>query len=211
MNIVDIIDSVQKLFIYFIPGYISLTIINYYTSHKKKDEKHITIISVTLSFIITSVSDIFIKYPNENIKSISYLIGSVVLGVFIAMYKNDRILINKKSLKNIIDKEIAPHYSSDPIVWVKAMKNAKGQWARIYLKDENIAYTGKIIYYTDNSESTDREVLLCHYGSFDIEAQKPILTTESDEDKVLINCKDIKVIEILKGEENDEGNDESSI
>ena len=212
MNIVDIIDSVQNLFIYFIPGYISLTIINYYTSHKKKDEKHIVIISITLSFIITTITNIFMKWliyrPSEVEKSIWYLIGSIVLGVFISMYDNDRIIIMKKSLKEIIDKKISPSYSSKPTVWAKAMKN--GHWARIYLKDDNIAYTGKIIYYTDDPESEEREVLLCHYESFDIEAQEPILTTNTNDDKVLINCKDIKYIEILNGGENDTNNNEGN-
>lgn len=219
MNIVSLIDSIPKLFTYFIPGYISLVIINYYSSTKKKDEKYLVIMPITLSFIITNVMDLFLSLffykSNQNIKSISYLVGSVILGISVSLYNNDKIKVkvkpknsdeNKKesiSLKKIIDRKITNNYSSEPTVWFKAMKSEKGQWVRVFLYEDNIAYIGSLDYYTRDTEVEEKEILLSKYVSLNIKQNKIIESTESYEDKVWINCKNITCIEFLKGEECD--------
>ena len=78
-------------------------------------------------------------------------------------------------------------------------KNNKGAWLRVYTKD--VIYVGKI-YYTENKYSDgNKYIILSAYQSYD-NTFSDILEDNSEDSKcrVMINMKDITIIEKVTGE-----------
>lgn len=201
MNINDIIDIIPKLFIYFIPGYISITIKKRFRSQKEYKDTHNIIMSIVVSFIITTLVDMIIYFIErrfniqlcitDTFKNMILIFFSCLIGILWVLYYDSKVelLINKLLKCNI---------NSQSNVWNKAMKSPKGAWARIYLYEYNMLYIGKLEYYTIDPEDESREIFLTSYTSYKIDTKEIIEEYNDDKKTVLINCKNWVNIEILK-------------
>ncbi|WP_252234754.1 DUF6338 family protein [Clostridium sp. ZS1] len=202
MKISEIINSIPILFTYFIPGYISLYIKENYLHEKCRKETHLFLLSIILSFVIRSsiesilyIVNLLLKYNislEDNIKSCIYILVAVLVGVVMILYKDSKIesKINKILKNNVI---------SEPIVWNHALKCVKGGFARVYLYDQDLMYIGNLINYTVDPEDDRREVLLTAFSSYKLSDKTQIEdNSKNDNATVLIECKDIKNIEIFK-------------
>lgn len=202
MKISEIINSIPILFTYFIPGYISLCIKENYLHEKKRKDTHLLLLSLIISFVIRSSIESLLYIVNlvfkcnllldDNIKSCIYILIAVLIGVLMILYKDSKI-------ENYINKRLNNNVISEPIVWIHAMKCAKGGFARVYLHDQDLLYIGKLTDYTLDPEEDKREVLLTAFTSYRLSDKTEIEdNTEDDNATVLIQCKDIKNIEIFK-------------
>lgn len=201
MKINDIIDIIPKLFLYFIPGYIALSIKKHFKSEKDCKDTHMIILSIVVSFIITSVTDIALfwisKLINKQLvisemnKNLILILISLLIGCLWVLYYDS-------SLEKYINKLLNCNMNSQSNVWNKAMKAPKGAWVRVYLYEHNILYEGKLENYTIDPEENNREILLTSYTSYTIDTKDIIEEYDDDRKMVLINCKDLVNIEILK-------------
>lgn len=117
---------------------------------------------------------------------------AVLIGVGMVLYKDSKAesYINEKLKNNAI---------SEPVVWIHAMKCAKGGYARVYLHEEDLLYVGKLIDYTLDPEEEKRELLLTAFTIYRLSDKTEIEdNSENDNATVLIECKDLKNIEIFK-------------
>lgn len=209
MNPKDIIEVVPHILMYFIPGYIALSIKKKNRQEHKHDDKEAIILSIKYSFIISIVAFIGskiisyfgIKFEHGSILTLNEItewnilfnfIISYLVGYAISIFPDMRI---NKRIRRFFKVNSEP-YSS---VWNYAMKSPNGAWAIVYLDESDIGYVGSLINYTCNPDSELREVLLSKYISFKISNSEEIENKSTDEDAlVLINASDIKRIEILK-------------
>ncbi len=202
MKISEIINSIPILFTYFVPGYISLYIKENYLHEKGRKETHLLLLSLILSFVIRSSVESILYIFNllfkcnilidDNIKSCIYILVAVLIGIGMILYKDSKIesTINKIFKNNVI---------SEPIVWNHAMKCINGGCARVYLHDQDLMYIGNLSDYTIDPEDDRREVLLTAFCSYKLSNKKQIEdNSQNDNAMVLIECKDIKSIEIFK-------------
>lgn len=201
MDIKDIIEIIPKLFIYFIPGYIAITIKKRFKNQKDYKDTHNIIMSIVISFIITTMVDAIINFVEwkftiqlsitETIKNMLLILFSFIIGVLWILYYDSKFekFINELLNCNII---------SQSNVWNKAMKASKGAWARVYLHEYNILYEGQLKYYTIDPEDDNKEILLTSYTSYKIDTKEIIEEYDDEEKTVLINCKNWINIEILK-------------
>ncbi|PRR83104.1 hypothetical protein [Clostridium vincentii] len=142
-GIKELIESIPSLFIYFIPGYITLYMKQIYKHEKDQKESHLFIFSMILSFIIKSVLDMSIYIINiclnydvvlyQDVKSFLLIIIAIAFGVVSISYKGSK-------LEKKINKCLGNDTISEAMVWNYAMKASKGAWVRVYLYDENIVY-----------------------------------------------------------------------
>ncbi|EOU1585868.1 hypothetical protein ACSXDI_13865 [Clostridium perfringens] len=201
MNVKDLIEIIPNLFLYFIPGYIAITIKNYYKSQKKSNDNHIIIMSLVISFIIKSLSDGFLYLFNCIFKlniiltkfnePIVLISCSIIFGV--AWYKYYGSFIDK-----FIRQKLESNIESEPNVWNYAMKSVNGSWVTVHLYNVNKVYQGKLIAYTIDPDEKNREVLLCSYARYNLETGDLIESFNDDKKCVLINCNDLVDIEIHK-------------
>lgn len=201
MKINDIIEIIPKLFLYFIPGYIAISIKKNFKSEKDSKETHMIILSIVVSFIITSIVDITLFWINKLLnkelvisemnKNLILIFMSILIGCLWVLYY-------ESFLEKFINKLLNCSINSQSNVWNKAMKAPKGAWARVYLYDQNLLYEGKLENYTIDPEECNREILLTSYTSYYIDTKEIIEEYDNDKKTVLINCKNIINIEILK-------------
>ena len=201
MQINDAIEIIPKLFLYFIPGYIALNVKKHFKSEREPKESHILIMSIVVSFILSSIVDIAIYMIrlnmdknlviSENVKNLILIITAIVVGCLWVLYYDSPF---EKRINKILNCNI----NSQTSVWNKAMKSPKGAWARVYLYDHNLLYEGYLEYYTINPEDENREILLASYTSYKIDTKEIIEAYDDDSKMVLIKCNDLVNIEILK-------------
>lgn len=210
MDIKDILEIIPELLLLFIPGYISIKILEKYGLERKKDHFDIVIYSILYSFIIGifySSITFALEYlgvtvstflEGTTVKQTVYLILAVVLG-FVLVKVPPTCL--GKFIRCCFDENISP----EPNVWIKAMKNKDGAWATVYLEN-GLIYTGKLLYYTIDPDDERKELLLSNYrlsvrNSADIETSEEFCldiedNTKDNKAKVLLSRDVITSIEI---------------
>lgn len=201
MDLVKLIDNIPNLFIYFIPGYITLYIKQIYRHEKDKKTNHLLILSIVLSFIVNSVVEMIlycIKYfhmfnfiINDTVKTFLLIIVAIIFAIVSIIYKDSKI---EGKINSFLGNEVI----SEPDVWNYAMKASEGAWVRVYLCDENLIYEGKLIVYTMDPDDKEREILLSSYSSYYFNDREGIEEYDDDKKTVLIKCTNIRNIEILK-------------
>ncbi len=211
MNLKDLITIIPELLLLVVPGFIALRIKEKYNVEKKRDDFDSTIYCFLYSFIIgiaySALTALLIKLSpgltdflaKETVKQAAYLLLSVLLGLLLVKLPRSGI---GRAVTSLFNK----HMSPETTVWLEAMKNDKGAWAIVYLKNGMI-YTGKLINYSTDPADEKRSLLLYNYrlsirndGSktaadfcYDITDR-----TGDDNAKVFLSWEDIISIEILK-------------
>ncbi|MBU3110296.1 DUF6338 family protein [Clostridium lacusfryxellense] len=231
MEFKDIVTLIPQLLILFIPGYIALTISSNYRQDYKIDDKKLVVLSVLYSFIIdTSLRFIifilkFIYFSIATWKSFStisvyrdsiainksslfYIIGMLVLGVMTSwiLTRCSSFKISLWINKFLFKSNLLPC----SVVWNKALE-CDDNWVKIYLKDENVLYYGKIDMFSSNPNDNRREVYLINYISYYLDTldeidnysdttNSKLNTTKVDNNKVgvWINTDTVKRIEIFR-------------
>lgn len=201
MDLIKLIDNISNLFIYFIPGYITLYIKQIYRHEKDKKSNHLFILSIVLSFIIKSTAEMILYciyyftglnfVMSETVKTFFLIIIAIIFAIVSIVYKDSVI---EKKINTFLKNDVI----SEPDVWNYAMKASKGAWARVYLVDENLVYEGKLFGYTMDPDDKEREILLASYTSYSFTTRDIIEEHNDDNKTVFIKCTNIKNIEILK-------------
>ena len=167
MDIKDLLEIVPELLLLFIPGYISIKISEKYGLERKKEHFDIIVYSILYSFIIGIIYSIIIFslehfcvvistfLEGTTVKQTVYLILAVVLGLILVKVPPTWLGV---FIRGCFNKNV----SSEANVWIKAMKNTKGAWVTVYLEN-GLIYTGKLIYYTVDSDDEGKELLLSNY------------------------------------------------
>jgi len=211
INIKDLIDIIPQIMMYFVPGYIAIVIKKYFRSETTKDEKHTVFMSIITSYLIKLLLDIIMylingvwfKFLNgvttiilsKEIEIISALTGAVIVGFVLTILPELRLSI---WLRTRIFKTKKIPYSS---VWTSVMNKNNKKWARVYMKDLDLGYVGKLKEFSLSSE--EKEIYLLAYTSFKKSDFSLIDDySQSNVNSVYINCKDIACIEILEGIDN---------
>lgn len=212
MNFQELVAIIPELLLLVVPGYISIRIKEKYCLEKKSENYDITFYSILYSFIIgiiySIIETLFIcVWPNtsiffviDTVKQFVFLFLAVLLGFFL-------VKIPQTSIGIWIGHLFNKNLSSEPSVWIKAMKNTDGAWATIYLEN-GLIYTGMLINYTSDSVDDEREILLSNYrlsvrndGSIKGPKDFCILiedNTKNPNAKVFLNQNVIVAIEITK-------------
>ena len=209
-EIVDIIKFLPSLIIYFLPGFIIISIKNQRLSNDDKKEYSIILNSIIISYILVNTGKLFLSiignvFNIENLIQIinndtiilsplfvvSMLFLSVLIGCFVPM-----VLLSETWIK--INQKIGNNKTFYSNIWDDVIElNKKGPFLRIYLPAEKIIYDGKLKSYEHNKKES-YFLAICNYRSYDNE-QKKILEDKREDDKswVVLNTKDISRYELF--------------
>lgn len=153
------VENIPNLFLYILPGYVTLRILNRYNSEKRPPELDIFFYSALYSFIVGIVYNLLVSIVNINIsatvKQILYFIFAILLGLIIIKVPKTKI---GKKINHIFNSNHEP-YSS---VWIKMMETTGKVWATVYLHN-GLIYQGKLINYTTNPNDPVQEIMLTNY------------------------------------------------
>lgn len=167
MEIQFYIELASELLLLFIPGYVTVELREKFRLERKAEKFDIALHSILYSFVIGIVYSVIVRiitwpFPaaenglmQETVKQLMYLVLAVLLGLFLVKIPETRV---GKRILRFFNKNL----TSEPSVWIKAMKNEEGAWATVYINN-GLIYTGKLINYTTDSNDTDKEILLLNY------------------------------------------------
>lgn len=167
MDIKDLLEIVPDLLLLFIPGYISIKILEKYGLERKKEHFDIIVYSILYSFIIGIIYSIIIFslehfcvtigafLERATVKQTVYLVLAVILGFILVKVPPTRL---GGFIRGCFNENVSP----EPNVWIKAMRNTEGAWVTVYLEN-GLIYTGKLIYYTVDPDDEGKELLLSNY------------------------------------------------
>ena len=200
-GIKELIESIPSLFIFFIPGYITLYVKQILGHEKDKKDSHTIIQSIIISFILKSIIDVIIyiiEVNNKKTVQLDYGVQSFILIVLsiitgIVLYKcRDSFIINR------INKGMDNNINPEPSVWNYAMKSPKGAWVRVYIKELDLAYVGRLDTYTIDPDDNNKELVLTRFTSYKYSTREEIENYNDDNKMVLIKYDKLTNIEILK-------------
>lgn len=216
MNLETILKIIPELFMYFIPGFITLSIRRKFRHECSYNDRDLLVLSIVLSFIYDKIlfvlffiiSKLFYIVFKINLESlipsiinienseewyiILVLLLSVIFGYILTVFPDTDQAVK---IRRIFKSNAEPYAT----VWNYAMRNQNGAWARVYLRDEDVGYVGKLLKYTCNPDRETREVYLSCFTSFKISTNEEIENNENDEKScVYIDATRINRIEIIK-------------
>lgn len=201
MNLDKIIDIIPQILTYIMPGYISIYIYTQEKHEKEQQNNHIILMSMVISFILITVLDSLVILINLFLKAdiqLNSTIRILLLLVLSLIYTWLWFKYTGSIIENYIKKIAGNNSINRPTVWNYAMECSNGAWARVYLREDNIAYVGKLINYTNNPNDKCKEILLQSFSSIQLDSKETLSNYTDDNKMVLINCSSIKSIEILK-------------
>lgn len=205
------IYNISELMLLLIPGYVTVEIIHRYGTNYKRNKFDTVLYSILYSFIIyilysiiayicgmllsSGVSEFFSNYTSQ-------VAICLILGVLLA-YSIIKVVPTHfgNSILHIFNKNLSTKRSP----WTEAMKNENGAWATVYMKN-GLIYTGKLIFYTDNLDVDNKELLLISYrtavqtGNTDDPKNYCLVITDytnNDNAKVFLQLNNIISIEVI--------------
>lgn len=183
----EIIKIIPDLLIYFVPGFIFITIRNYKLSIDCEKDKYITLKSLVISYMI-------IKFINIFCSSNSYYFTFIVLMFSILgsiLYV--KLELEKKLLELLkVQKQPNKDYISN-IINIK-----EGPWIYAYIEKERVVYVGKLDYYHPLESGKDVIIVLYNYIIYSYEDEEIKNYLNDNTRCAMLNTRDITRIEIVK-------------
>ena len=162
------ISDIPCLFLLLIPGYITVEIVHRYGPTHRRSKFDTVLYSILYSFVISILYSIFahiiglFSQKSENfllndttLRTAVYLILGVALGF--AVLKVTPTKFGNRVL-HVFNKNLSTKVSAR----TEAMKNSNGAWVTVYMKN-GIIYTGQLIYYADDLDEKDKDIMLTNY------------------------------------------------
>lgn len=198
-DILNIIDILPKLIIYFLPGFVFIKAIQYQFPSKKEENKSAYIYYIVLSFILISIGRIgskkFLGY--EDIYTSEFTIGIMILSIGLG-YLIGQFLKSEKSIDILRKLNIYRTNSSSIFADIKDAGN--GTWIKVYLNNEDIVYSGALKEFENSYDYDNTFIILSEYISYvskKSKLDKRLLVENREKTKwVAIRVKDISRIEI---------------
>ncbi|KHD34412.1 hypothetical protein NL50_17165 [Clostridium acetobutylicum] len=195
-EIQELLKLLPLLIIYVAPGYVFFLLKRYMLSEKGRKDNYFILSCLVTSYItVRLVSLLFtglrIQYDTY---SLSFAIVTIFLSLissyifcrFINSKKGNNILnflgMNKSVCSNIFEDVIDRHY---------------GAWVRLYINEENIIYTGKLVCVEGYEENDHSYVVLCNYKSLSYKGMPIDDKYKDSKNWVIINIKKVNRIEII--------------
>lgn len=169
MDIDKIIVLIPQLLLLFIPGFVALIIKTRYLPQKKPDTFETSMYSILYSFIVRILFELLrwiknrflsgvILLGNEYCKQFVFLFLGAVLGYALVKAHTSSFGI---AVSRFFNKYLDP----DAGVWEKAMRNRKGAWATVYLRNGMI-YVGALTDFTDDPNEDKKDLILQNYSLY---------------------------------------------
>ena len=207
MDIDKIITFIPQLLLLFVPGYIALIIKTKYLPQKKPDSFDATLYSILYSFIVGIAFQLLrqiknymlpniVLLGNDYWKQLVYLMLGIALGYCL-------VKIPRTQMGKTVSRWFNNHLDVNSGVWEKAMRNEKGAWATVYLKNGMI-YVGELIFFTDDPNDEKKELILQNYDMYQknegpisqASGFSVIIESGRENDRVYLQREDIIAIQI---------------
>lgn len=207
LSIKDIVNTIPILLEYVVPGFIFLSMRNFSLSKDESKDKYMIFKSIVISYIFLQIIyssfqllGIFFGKPQID-SNINYTIIPIsknnIRFLFIVLSVIISIIYIKLDIEERVLSLLGNGKTSKEDCFDVIIDNNKGVGARVYLKDEDIVYTGSITYYDDRLSGDNRRFILSGYNSYSYDWEE-ICNYQGEEDKkVILNMKDIKRIELF--------------
>lgn len=187
IDINKILEVIPNILEYFIPGFIFLTIRNLSLAKETSKDKFIVINSIVISFVFVEILKLIPGLNNSD----KFTILSIVMMLILS-----KIYIKFKLEDKIIGQFIKGKTTSDDI-FSALIEKEEGAWVRVYMKD--VIYVGKIFHSEDRYTDGNRYIILVAFQRFTYRWNLVEDKSEDDYAKVLLNMRDISIIEKVRG------------
>lgn len=176
---------IPQILLYFIPGYIGLSVYRLMSNTNNKSE-HTLWISCAISYVIVSVVEM-VQIDNFATKIV---ISCVLSAVFWAVIF---IVLQKTHIRTWLSD--AFHFSPAQTVLADTIRmDGNGSTARIYLKNVDY-YVEGAVYGFSNSQD-DPYFALRYYSFYKLNAPEPYYVCQNDEKCFVVNLNNVQHIEI---------------
>lgn len=183
----DIINIIPDILIYFVPGFIFISVRNYHLSFESSKDKYIALKSIVFSYIFINLVGI-IYSKNNRFFTILVLMLSVIVSILYITFDVEEELLKRLKL----------HKSTNNDFMHNIINIKEGAWLYMYLSEENVIYCGKLICYHDIDNGKERIYVLSNYVLCSYEGKQLQNFSENDNRNVMLNSKNITRIEIVK-------------
>lgn len=176
---------IPQILLYFIPGYIGLSVYRLMSNINNKSE-HTLWISCAISYVIGSMVDM-VQIQNFAIKTIAScaLSGILAIVVFVILQRTNI----RTWLSNVL------HFSPAPTVLADTIRmDGNGSTARVYLKGVDYYVEGAVYGFSNNQD--DPYFALQYYSFYKLNAPEPYYVCQNDEKCFIVNLNEVQHIEI---------------
>lgn len=163
-TIKEIIEILDKYFVYLYPGFISLYIF-YFSKARKMKGNIITItVSLVISYVYILIYRTFCSKAVSDFKDIDYIILLIIAIVFPIIWHN----ISKSGRTEKILDGLGFNTTLEDDVWAYIQsrdKEKKGIVLKVFLDDKDIMYEGSL-RYRESSDEKEKTICLSGYRRY---------------------------------------------
>lgn len=164
-EILEIVDILPKLLIYFLPGVLFIKTVEYQLSITRAESKFIFVYYILVSYIFINCGELISKfrYGYFDIYTSEFTFGTIILSIIVG-YVTGLFLKSDISLEVLRFLRIYRTNSSSIFADIKDIE--LGTWIKVYLNDDKIVYSGAFREYENSSNYDNTFILLSHYISY---------------------------------------------
>ncbi|WP_271814197.1 hypothetical protein [Clostridium beijerinckii] len=164
-EILEIVEILPKLLIYFLPGVLFIKIVEYLLSITRSESKFMFVYYILVSYMFINFGELISKfrYGYFDIYSSEFTLGTVILSIVLG-YVTGSFLKNDISLNVLRFLRIYRTNSTSIFADIKDVE--LGTWIKVYLNDDKLVYSGAFREYEDSSNYDNTFILLSHYISY---------------------------------------------
>lgn len=185
----EIINQLPQILSYIVPGYIFLTIYQWIRFKDGDTLKNIVLKSIVISYVIRILIKISIRELHIEITGESIFVGiCIVLSIISSALLS--VIVSSRTYNKLL-RRLNISRTTNKNIWDDVYQD--GTALKIYQEDGSF-YARHLKFCEENQR--EPLVVLSRYGLFDKENNILIDKTEDNSEKIMLNTKDFKKIEI---------------
>lgn len=185
MDIVELIDNISKILIYFLPGRIFLSVFSYFLKKQVADSYYV--VSISISYLFVSIYRMIFNTNGGNEEAGIVLLSSIVLAMLLGTFCKSKkfeklhVFVTNRSIhRSVLDDIIDPKYNT---------------YVKLYISSDEVIYYG--LYKGHEDHEGDNYILITDYDVKDYNGNKKVDYTDDRSCWATINTKDISRIEVF--------------
>lgn len=203
MNLAEIIKDISGFVRFFAPGFLFSSCLHFmdYTPREEKTE-YLIAISVTLSFVLVTITELFSPYIPSNLSDIVLIIISIVLGFIVGRIRSSAFF--SKCISFLFDRKINwnlfvhlhNRYCERAKVDQKSNNSNVPLCVRIKLKNDQNTYEGQL--YQVINPLQEPALVLKYYSCYNTNGEALFDFSNYDDRSIILRYTDIHIIETVE-------------
>lgn len=199
-EIKEVLGLLPLLISYIAPGYVFFSLKKYMFVEKYKRDNYFILSCLVVSYIVVHIEESIceIAHIEYNINTPKFGIIAILIAIIGAYIFH---LIANNAMFNKIFSLLGMNQSMSSNIFENIIDKHGGAWLRLYINEENIIYTGELVYVNEHEGENKYYIVLKNYKRSSYDSEETIDNEyQGDKNWAMIDASKVSRIEIIHGD-----------